>query len=110
MINALTFYAVMDPRTKLKWYSCNDFHESFIKTCKSLVKKVWNEKYKPASNTELEEEVQFCDQLFQSQMKRAKIDSRDELQSYLAEKVIPASNLPNGPLQYWKARPGVDLC
>lgn len=75
----------------------------------SYLKQCWEENYKPSAAKEADGDVtvrnvQRPEDLFYLQMKRAKIDKRDELQIYLEEPVVSADDdlLKDGILNWWK--------
>lgn len=69
--------------------------------------KCWEENYKPRSNPDQEvspDKDGDTDLFFEQMGKRKKIDKRDELQIYLAEKVVRPDTLKNtGSVNWWKA-------
>ncbi|XP_035708216.1 zinc finger BED domain-containing protein DAYSLEEPER-like [Folsomia candida] len=104
---------ILDPRSKLTWYSCNPtyFSIELVKEYRGVITKYWNDRYKPANSTPEQNEADQTseDDLFTSQMKRARFDARDELQIYLSASVIsPGSpSMKSGPLGWRKAHENV---
>lgn len=74
-----------------------------------MIKTCWELHYKAAATDDQNEsrnDNNQSDDLFSSQMKRAKFDSRDELQVYLAETAVSstAPSMKHGPLGWWQVR------
>jgi hypothetical protein len=75
------------------------------------MKRIWDTLYKPDESapepqlTNSGKKKEKPDDLFLTQMKKAKVDKRDELQIYLDEKTVASDSEPvrNGALHWWKA-------
>ncbi|CAG7815162.1 unnamed protein product [Allacma fusca] len=89
----------LDPRLKLDWHKTAGFKDN-VSSYKRTIIQVWNA-YKPAQE-DISKEVEMYDDLFDRQMKRARIDSRDELEKYISQHPVKSSEVPNGVLTWWK--------
>lgn len=89
----------MDPRLKLTYYKENNIDNKYIKVYKQTITDLWNEKYKPTGNKEINEPSPKLNALSVHIFKKRKILYIDELSSYLKE---PPSNHDIDVLMYWK--------
>ena len=89
----------MDPRLKLTYYKENNIDSRYIKDYKQKITNLWNEKYKPIGNKEIEKSSPKLNALSAHIFKKRKIVNTDELSSYLKE--LPL-NHDIDILMYWK--------
>jgi hypothetical protein len=89
----------LDPRLKLAYYKENRIDSKYIKGYKQKITNLWNEKYKPTGNKEIDESSSKLNALSAHIFKKRKIVYTDELSSYLKE--LP-SNHDIDILMYWK--------
>lgn len=89
----------MDPRLKLTYYKENNIDSRYIKGYKQTITNLWNEKYRPTGNKEIDESLPKLNALSAHIFKKRKIVHTDELSSYLKE---PPSNHDIDVLMYWK--------
>ena len=89
----------MDPRLKLQYYKDNNWEESFIQKVKRQITELWISTYKV--NTEVFEENlnNEEDDLYSHIFKKQKLERKDELNSYLHEKVVSSKT---DILAWWK--------
>ncbi|CAG7726899.1 unnamed protein product [Allacma fusca] len=90
---------VLDPRCKLDWHKSVGY-KNMVPSYKALVTKCWRSFYKSTEESPKDDDVVL--DVFERQMKRAKYDSRDELEKYLSDGPVKSSDLPNGVLSWWK--------
>ena len=89
----------MDPRLKLTYYKENNIDSRYIKSYKQKITDLWNQKYKPTGNKEIDESSFKLNALSAYIFKKRKIVYTDELSSYLKE--LPL-NHDMDILMYWK--------
>lgn len=90
----------MDPRLKLQYYKDNNWEESFIQEAKRQITELWKSSYKINDNLESEEfSDNTDDDLFNHIFKKQRIEEKDELNTYLNEKIVSSKT---DILVWWK--------
>jgi hAT family C-terminal dimerisation region len=96
---------MLDPRCKLDWYKALKFRAEILKKYKSAATDVWTLVYKP-NGSSVGADSESTNIFAKHMSKLRKVDDRDELQIYLAEKVVPSDVVKRGALDWWKIHEG----